>query len=1246
MFKITLITSNYDNSYTFNKICKNLMDEYCGEFKFSFFKSNIIDKSDEEYIKLEEEIRTSNIVYVLLHGGVSSFKKFLNIKNNFWGKLPFFINTTIDDENREFVEQGGIPVSVIYNMTKYYTLGGEENYKNMILYTASELGNKKYLYKKYNYTKWEGIYDNGNIVENEEDYIKKIAEEPMAIAVLFHGKEWNSKRIKVVDKFIEELEKLGVTPYPIFTNSILKQEIKSKGIKWVIENYLKYKGKIIPKVIINLMAYSQTIFSDPGDGSGIVEKSIFEDLKIPVIQAMSTYQNREIWEKDIRGLDSEALTTGVYYPEFDGQIISVTCCTYESIKDEYGEKKIFVPIDERVNKISRMAVNWAKLGVKKNEEKKVAIILHNMPPRNDMIGRAFGLDTPNSANNMMKLFSSMGIKTEYEFKDGNEIVNTIIKGVSNDKKWLTSEKVLEKSIDKIDKEKYLEWFSKLDKEVQEKIEAQWGKAPGEFMIYDDVFPVPGILNGNIFIGLQPSRGMEEKAEEIYHSTDFIIPHQYYSFYKWIKEVFKADVIYHVGTHGTLEWLPGKEVGLSDRCCPDFNIDDIPHLYPSSINISGEGLQAKRRSNAVLISYMIPALTLSGEYEDIEEIDDLIKQYYLAEIGKDSKVIDLKENIIKRVLEYKYNLDMDITEEEIRKNYSLFINKLHSYIEELKSSVIKDGLHILGEAPVGDRLASLIHALLRIENCGMMAAEEAVGKSLGYDIEALKENPHGHNKIGKTNLMILDDIRNITVEIVREILGEKKYQTVVEKTKEYKIIDESYIILLEKNILEIVLPKILETKKESKSVVDGANGKFIVPGQSGYPTRGNINILPTGTNFYSIDPYKIPSRASWKVGIKLAEELMNRYIEDEGKLPQNIAMILYSGDTIKTNGDDIAEALYLMGVKPVWLNNGDRVIGLEAIPYEELRRPRIDVTLRISGLFRDTFPTLIKLLEDGVNIVSQLDEDDEINYIRKNLKDDIEKLLKEGYNFSEAENLSKVRIFGCPPGTYGTGVRILIESQQWETRDDLGQAYINWSSHAYSSNYHGTKLENMFVKRLKNIDVTVKNEASVELDMLESDDYYAYHGGLTAAVKYASGKEARSYSGNTSDPNNVKIKSLNEETARIMRARILNPKWLEGLKRHGYKGAMEVSAMVDIVFGWDATAEVAEDWMYDRITEKYVQNIENREWIKENNPHALMNITERLLEAEQRGMWSASQEKLNELRKIYMTIEGDIEEYEE
>ncbi|MEG0134408.1 MAG: cobaltochelatase subunit CobN [Cetobacterium sp.] len=1246
MFKITFITSSEDVNYSFNKVCREIEKKYEGDFEFQFFRCSLVDKDEIEYKKLEEQIRTSSIVYILLHGGVSSFKNLSKLKNIYGKKIPFFINTTIEDENREFVEKSGLSTTLIYTMSKYFKLGGEKNYKNLVLYTASNLSSKKYPFEEYEYIKWEGIYNEGKFIENEKEFIEKISKEEKVIAILFHGKEWNYRQIKVVNKFVEEIKKMGAIPYPIFTNSIARSEIKSKGIKWVIENYLKYEGKVIPKVIINLMSYSQTIFSNPGDGSTIVEKSIFENLDIPVIQALSTYQNRETWEKDIRGLDTESLTIGVYYPEFDGQIISVTCCTHENIKDEYGERKQFIPIDERVNKITRMAFNWMSLRIKKNEDKKIAVILHNMPPRNDMIGRAFGLDTPNSVNNMMKFFSEIGIKLAYEFKDGNEIINNIIKGVSNDKKWLTSEKVLEKSIDRISKDKYCSWFKKLDQDVQMKMEKQWGDPPGKFMVYDDILPVPGIINGNVFIGLQPSRGMEEKSEEIYHSTDFIIPHQYYSFYKWIKEEFKADVIYHVGTHGTLEWLPGKEVGLSSDCCPDFNIDDIPHLYPYSVNISGEGLQAKRRSNAVLISYMIPSLTLAGEYEDIEKLDDLVKQYYQAKMLNNSKLYLLKEDIIKRVFEYNYNLDMEITEEEIRENYPLFINKLHSYIEELKNSVIKDGLHILGKAPENERLVSLIYALLRTENCGMMAAEECVGKSLDYDIEELKGNPFICDINGETNLMKLDTIRNITVRVIEEILNKKNYEEVVSDYKGYKIFNRKFLLNLEKNILNIVLPKILETEREKRSILNGVEGRFILPGASGYPTRGNINILPTGTNFYSIDPYKIPSRASWKMGMKLGDELIKRYIKDEGKFPENIAMILYSGDTIKTNGDDVAEALYLMGVRPVWLNNGDRVIGLEVIPYEELGRPRIDVTLRISGLFRDTFPILITLLEKAVNIVSQLDESEEINYIRKNLKIGIKELLQEGYELAEAQKLARVRIFGCPPGTYGTGVRSLIESQQWENREDLGKAYVTWSSHAYTGDYHGKKIENIFVNRLKKIDITIKNEASIELDMLESDDYYSYHGGLTAAIKYAGGKNVQSYSGNTSDPNNVQIKSLKEEAARIMRSRILNPKWFEGLKQHGYKGAVEVSAMVDIIFGWDATAEIAEDWMYDKLSEKYIENTESREWIYENNPHALMNMTERLLEAEQRGMWKTSDEKLNELRKIYLGIEGEIEGYEE
>ncbi|WP_294703251.1 cobaltochelatase subunit CobN [uncultured Fusobacterium sp.] len=1239
MFNIIIITSMYDNMYELKKTCNKLEIEV-SDIKFNFFDAYNLDNDEKEYNKLLKLSENTRFVYMLLHGGVSNFKKFLEYREKFKEKIAFFIHSTIEDEIREFSKDRILSELDREKLEKYYILGGEKNYRNMFLYSRNLFSKIKYQIEEYEYPKFEGIYWNNDVIENFEEFKRDIAKNENVVGLLFHARDWQSKKIEVVNSFIENIKKEGGTPFPVFTNCIPDKNLKSRGSKWVLENYFKLGDKVIPKVIINLLGYSQSIFNEPGDGSEVVEKSIFEELDIPIIQTMTTYQSRKQWEEDIRGLDTMSLTTGVYYPEFDGQIISTTCCTQEIVEDEYGKRNIFLPIENRVNKISRMAMGWVKLAMKKNEDKKVAIILHNMPPRNDMIGCAFGLDTPNSVYNMVEEFSKIGIKKEYDFKNGDDIIQRIIKGVSNDQKWLSVEKVLEKSIDKIGKEKYKKWFKELEIKVQEKMEKQWGKAPGDFMVFDEVLPVPGILNGNMFIGLQPARGNIAKADEMYHNTDILMPHQYYSFYKWIKEEFKADVIYHVGTHGTLEWLPGKEIGLSRKCCPDFCLDDIPHLYDYSVNVTGEGLQAKRRSNAVLISYMIPALTLAGEYEEIEELDELIKQYYQAENSKDRKLEEIKNSIVNKVFNYKYDLDLKLTREEIEKDYKKFINQLHSYIEELKSSVIKDGLHILGEKPTGERYITLVQALMRLDNKGMMSAEKSVAKAMGIDIEELEREPYNLNIDGKTNLMLRDEIRNITTSIIRNILEKKDLNL------DYDIKDDSYIEKLKKNIVERVIPKLEEVTRELISTRKGVEGKFILPGQSGCPTRGNIDILPTGTNFYSIDPNKIPSRAAWKTGVMLAEDLLRRYLEDEGKLPENIAMLIYGGETMKTYGDDIAEALYLMGVKPVWLNNGDRVIGLEVIPYEELKRPRIDVTFRITGLFRDTFPILIKLLEEAVNLVSQLDEDENINYLKKSINKDMKKLIEEGCNAKEAEQKAKMRIFGCPPGTYGAGVGVLINSQKWETREDLGKAYVNWSSHAYGKDYHGIKVENIFIERMKNTQVTIKNESSVEIDMLESDDYYTYHGGLVAAVKYASGKNPQSYSGDASDPNKTKIRNLKEETARIMRARILNPKWFDGLKRHGYKGAQEVGFMVDIFFGWDATSEIAEDWMYDRITETYIENEKNREWIKNSNPHALMNMAERLLEANQRNMWNASKEKIDALQKIYLDIEGDIEDYED
>jgi cobaltochelatase CobN len=355
----------------------------------------------------------------------------------------------------------------------------------------------------------------------------------------------------------------------------------------------------------------------------------------------------------------------------------------------------------------------------------------------------------------------------------------------------------------------------------------------------------------------------------------------------------------------------------------------------------------------------------------------------------------------------------------------------------------------------------------------------------------------------------------------------------------------------------------------------------------------------------------------------------------------VSIVVYCGETITTGGDDIAEIMYLYGVRPLWVGNTNRVYSLEAIPLEELGRPRVDVTLRISGLFRDAFPNLIEKIEDAVNLVASLDEPDSQNYVKKHVGEEIAELVEKGVDVAEAVRVSGMRVFGCPPGTYGAGVDILVQSKQWEAPEDLGRAYVNYSSHAYGRKWHGEKVPETFLKRLSKTQVTVKNISSDELDMLSDDDFYNYHGGMISAVKLAGGK-ADSYSTSAADAEHVKTRTIHEDTSRIMRMRIENPKWIEGLKEHGYRGATEFAQMVDIVFGWDATSGVVDDWMYESIAKTYLLDDELREWIRSVNPWALHAMSERLLEAAQRGMWNAGEETLEALRSIYLEMDGAME----
>jgi cobaltochelatase CobN len=1224
MINTVFINQHGEDSDFFGRLRVEAERTLPGAFEVFYYDCYELNDSPELLSQCFDDVEKCDLLVLDTHGGLTYFNGFRQLYERFSGKKIMFIRSGIEDEVRELMDYMGLSIEQYAAIESYIKAGGVFNYLELLKYAANSFRSWQYEVQAPCLPQLTCLYGENGAIADEEAYLASIKQSGRSvIGVLIHENHRRNDDMAIADALFKAISATGCAPLILVT-----------GINPAFEDRLN-TTMAYADVIINTTGMSLSILSSPGDGSAPREKSIFESLNLPVLQAMHTYYTYEQWEKAPAGLDAMMLSGCVYQPEFDGQIICFPVCTREMVKTPYGTKCVTQPIEERINKIVRLAMNWARLRHIPAVEKRVAIILHNMPPRNDMIGCAFGLDTPASVFNMVCGLVNEGVVTDYDFADGKDIIDRIIAGLTNDGRWLPSEEMLRRSVDTVPSDKYNEWFSALGENVREKMTADWGKVPGEFMTVDGKILIPGILNGNVFIGLQPPRAFEENAEACYHSTDIVCPHQYIAFYKWVEHVFKADVIVHVGTHGTIEWLPGKEIGLSRDCYPDIAIGCLPHLYAYNICVTGEGMQAKRRTAAALIGHLIPSMKESGVYGELAEMDELLAAYNHAKQATPARLPAFHEQIWELAAALKLNIDLDTPEKPEAALMPDFIEKLHRWIERIKSSEVRDGLHLFGQAPEGERMKNLLRLLVRVRNGDIPSLREAICAEQGLDARELMSNPGVTGTDGRTNAMVLDEI-DVKSRQLMEMLASCSY-----RPGELHMREETQALC--RYICETLCPALLKTEDELSFFLKGVRGEFISPGPSGNPSRGNARILPTGRNFYATDPGAIPTRSAWRMGQTLAQQLIDAELRERGTYPESVAIVVYAGETMKTCGDDLAEMLCLLGVKPVWLGNTDRVIGLDVIPLETLRRPRIDVTLRISGLFRDTFPNLIERIEDAVNLVAALDEPHEMNYLRKHVDEEITEMLSAGFSGDDAYSRASARVFGCPPGTYGAGVDTLIYSKKWASQEDLGNIFMTWGGHAYGRRVHGAAWRDQFAKRLSKTTVTVKNESSVEIDMLDSDDFFNYHGGLIAATQTASGKKPRSYSTSTADADHVETLDVNAETARIMRARINNPKWLDGLKKHGYKGAQEISAMVDIVFGWDATSANIEDWMYDEITKNFVLNEETRQWIKEVNPWAMHAMSERLLEASQRGMWQADEEILKQLREIYMEAEGGIEE---
>lgn len=1246
MIKFLCIIDTDDRNFYFRKALARLNEETNGEIDGECFSPMAVRMDKTKFESLVQRAKEYDFAVMYFHGGCQNLPDFQKVWDIASAKMPCFFVSSLPEEIAELAPVSGISPAEYAHLNDYFCRPTEENVYNMLLHAANAFFGAGAPAAPYCEIPRSGLYLPGGVLDEpaEASYIARaMTSEKPVVGVIIHRSYVNSGNTKAVDELIETLERLGAFPFPVYSSLSSDQSDAESGVRYALNKYFKPNGHRLIESIIVTTGFSLTYVGYSGASEGEFSSSVFEKWDVPALQAMTTRYSSEQYHAQPQGLDSMSLSSNVFQPEIDGQIITVPYAASQPGDSDGLDRRLWEPMTERVEHIARLAMNYARLSRKKNREKKVAVIFHNMPG-NHNIGRGAGLDTFASVQILLKQMENDGYVIDSPFESAQNIAESLIGALTNDTRWISSEEAVSRAADRLDICAMKKWFDSLDGTVRAQLDEQWSAFPGEVMVEGEKLLIPGIINGNVFIGLQPSRAIDKQAEAIYHNAVFSPPYSYLAYYRWIEEVFGADAIIHVGTHGSLEWLPGKEVGLSKNCYPDICIGCLPHYYIYHMGITGEGIQAKRRSAAVILEHLPPSMDDSGAYDKLADIDGALKEYYAAKQMKSAQTRSLAKRIFDLAKASDLITDLHMTKEVFDAEPDGSIQRIHLWLEELKNSAVTDGLHIFGEPPEGMLLENMLRMLTRVRNGDVPSLNDAVLIALGFDPEVIKSAPTAWID-GKTASVIYDEAIQTARALIAAIAAGSFHASGIDGAVNAQGFEGDCAPL--KRVLaficETVCPMVLRTTDELRNIMAGLSGRFVEPGLGGNPTRGNVSLLPSGRNFFAGDPSEIPSRGAWEIGQKLAKQSLSHYLDETGEYPESIAMVVWSGNTIKTSGEDFGEIFSLMGIRPVYLGQTSKVIGVEAVPIDEVGHPRIDVTLRISGLFRDMYPNLIELMDAAVSCAAAQDESDEDNYIRKHVNADILALLNDGIAEDEALDQAYLRVFGCPAGGYGAGVSNLISNKNWTDFNDIAKVYETWSGNAYGRKHHGTAVPELFKRRLSTVGMTIKNESTVEIDMLSSDDFFSYHGGLVACVKSNSGKTPISITGHSDDPDRPLVRDTAKETARIMRSRILNPKWLDGLKRHGFKGAQEISKAVDSFFGWDASAEVAEDWMYESVAEKFLFDSETREWIEDVNPGVLHNVSGKLLEASKRDMWSAKEDTLRKLEGIYLKTEGLLEE---
>jgi cobaltochelatase CobN len=1082
------------------------------------------------------------------------------------------------------------------------------------------------------------------------------AGQPVA-AVLFYRSHLQAANTGFIDIFCQRLQAAGLNPLPIAVASL-----KEPGCLSVVEDWLDEVGA---SVILNTTGFAQSSPETPHI------RPFRRD--IPVIQAICAQDNEAGWQASEQGLGPRDLAMHIALPELDGRIISrpisFKVLAWRSERSQ-SDVVCYRAQPDRMDFVAELARRWTDLARVPNAEKHIALILANYPTRDGRIGNGVGLDTPAAALNILRALRQEGYPLPAELpQSGTALIQLLLGGVSNDLDTI-DQRPCQQSLGLED---YLAMFNALPEANRQAVLARWGAPEHDPMFRSGRMMIAGLRLGLTFVGIQPARGYQVDPSAVYHDPDLVPPHGYLAFYFWLRNTYGAHGVIHVGKHGNLEWLPGKGVGLSQHCWPDALLGPLPNIYPFIVNDPGEGAQAKRRTQAVIIDHLMPPLTRAETYGPLRDLELLADEYYEAQLLDPRRARELQRDILQLVRDSHIDRELQLDEQlDSDADAAIWLPRLDTYLCDLKESQIRDGLHIFGESPSGRLRIDTLLALLRIPRGDGRGAQSSVLRALakafelGFDpLDCELAEPW--TGLRPMELQSLNDDAWRTAGDTRERLELFATQLIAQATcgsePARDAVDHSTWLSIDPppsqagslpqgenwaqvwaildHLREVVAPRLDACgPAEMRGLLDALNGRFVPAGPSGAPSRGRLDVLPTGRNFYSVDVRNLPTTTAWRIGFQSANLILERHLQDHGDHLRQIGLSVWGTATMRTGGDDIAQAMALLGVRPVWATGSQRVDDFEILPVSLLDRPRVDVTLRVSGFFRDAFANLIRLFDAAVQAVAELDEPDDLNPLAAKVRAEREALLLAGLDQEAARRQAGWRIFGAKPGAYGAGVQGAIDGRLWQSREDLAEVYLNWGGYAYGGSDEGTAAREQFAQRLSQVQAVLQNQDNREHDLLDSNDYYQFQGGMLAAVESLSGAAAASYHGDHSQPDLPKIRTLKEELNRVIRSRAANPKWIDGVKRHGYKGAFELAATVDNLFAFDATTQLIDDHQYALLADAYLLDPVTREFVREHNPHALRDMTERMIEAQQRGMWKEPGEYREALENLLLDIEED------